>query len=202
MKIHRSQWLQQHKPRDPNLVFKNPLIQAASIGDINTVKQLVYNGAYLDEMDYDFENFAGDALFWACRYDQKEVVQFLVQQKIDINRFGFRGLDKIEDFDKLSIISGTTIVTLCTPLMVACRFNSPEIVRILIDAGANLNICDNNGYTALCIAACHAYYKCAKLLILAGADLHIRNTMQIQKSPHDYFVDYLGEYYYNDLIMS
>ena len=62
-----------------------------------------------------------------------------------------------------------------TPLHVACEKGFPEIVKILIDAGADVDASDNLGNTPLmaCVVADDApgQSDCARLLIEAGADV-------------------------------
>ena len=65
---------------------------------------------------------------------------------------------------------------LSTPLMVAALFGEQEIVKILIDAGAEVNIQDKDGGTALHGAAFLGYPQILKDLLAAGANRDIRNN--------------------------
>jgi ankyrin repeat protein len=62
-----------------------------------------------------------------------------------------------------------------TALIYASYRNHPEVVKLLIDGSANLNIRDNGGNTALIWASFNNHIKVVKLLISAGANLNIRN---------------------------
>ncbi|MEL4895235.1 ankyrin repeat domain-containing protein [Crocosphaera sp. Alani8] len=50
------------------------------------------------------------------------------------------------------------------------------IVELLIAKGANLNVCDDRGYTPLHIASKEGYMDIVKLLINNGADINVQTT--------------------------
>ncbi len=60
-----------------------------------------------------------------------------------------------------------------TPIFYAARESAIETGRTLIDAGADLNVADPDGATALVIAIINAQYEFAQMLIAAGADTNI-----------------------------
>jgi len=62
-----------------------------------------------------------------------------------------------------------------TPIIIAAVFNRPEIARALIDAGADLNITNNEGSTAVHSAAFFCTTDILRMLLDAGADKSIRN---------------------------
>ena len=63
-----------------------------------------------------------------------------------------------------------------TALMIATGEGSIELVRILLENGANVNIQDNDdGHTALMTASRRGYINIARMLIDAGADLEIKD---------------------------
>lgn len=59
-------------------------------------------------------------------------------------------------------------------LMVAAVEGRAEIVKLLLDAGANPNQGDMHGYTPLLSAVCADSLPAVELLIAAGADIHAR----------------------------
>lgn len=63
-----------------------------------------------------------------------------------------------------------------TPLMTAIVFNSYESARMLIDAGAELNVKNKDGSTALITAAFFGRTEMVKLLLDSGADKSITNN--------------------------
>ena len=63
-----------------------------------------------------------------------------------------------------------------TPLISAALFGKTEIAKILIDAGADLNIQNNDGSTALITAAFFCRLEIVKILLDKGADKTIKNN--------------------------
>ena len=62
-----------------------------------------------------------------------------------------------------------------------------EIVRMLIEAGADINKLTNNGWTPLRFAATSGHPEITKILIDAGADLNISNPLRnaVQAAKYD-----------------
>jgi len=61
------------------------------------------------------------------------------------------------------------------PLVEAAKTGCLEAVKMLVEAGFNLNVMDCNGKTALMGAALHGYYEVVKYLLEKGADPTILN---------------------------
>ena len=62
-----------------------------------------------------------------------------------------------------------------TPLMAAVADDQFKCVKLLIQAGADVNKRDNEDDTALSIAGQFAHYNCLKVLLQAGAKINISN---------------------------
>ena len=62
-----------------------------------------------------------------------------------------------------------------SPLISAALFGKTEAARILIDAGADLNMTNNDGSTALLTSAFFCRPEIVKMLLDKGADKTIRN---------------------------
>lgn len=62
-----------------------------------------------------------------------------------------------------------------SPLISACVFGKPEMARILIDAGADINFQNNDGSTPLHTAAFFCRPEIVKMLLDKGADRTIKN---------------------------
>ena len=56
-----------------------------------------------------------------------------------------------------------------TALMIASLYGYTEIVKLLLEAGADVNTKNNDGYTALALASKNGYTKIVELLKEAGA---------------------------------
>jgi ankyrin repeat protein len=63
-----------------------------------------------------------------------------------------------------------------TPLHTAITFNKPKMVQLLIDAGTDLSIKNNEGSTPLHNAAFFCRIDMVKMLLEAGADKTIKNN--------------------------
>jgi len=63
-----------------------------------------------------------------------------------------------------------------TPLITAIVFGKTDISRALIDAGANLEIRNNEGSTAVLVAALFCRTETLKILLEAGADPSVTNN--------------------------
>jgi len=63
-----------------------------------------------------------------------------------------------------------------SPLITAAVFGKPEIARVLIDAGADLNLQNNDGSTALHSAAFFCHTGIVEYLLVNGADKSIKNN--------------------------
>lgn len=63
-----------------------------------------------------------------------------------------------------------------SPLILAAVFDKPEIAQTLIDAGADLNVRNNDGSTALITASFFCRMEILEALIEAGADQSIKNN--------------------------
>ncbi len=70
-----------------------------------------------------------------------------------------------------------------TPLHMAAFYGRVKIVRMLIDAGADVNVQSEDGWTPLHVAAYKEELKIARMLIDAGANKDLQNDDD--KLPYD-----------------
>ena len=64
-----------------------------------------------------------------------------------------------------------------TLLHLACFLNYPNLTSFLITHGIDLDVRDRNGWTGLHFAALSGSKECARLLLIAGADMEIVNVL-------------------------
>ena len=123
-------------------------------------------------------------LYRACQYDFIKTARFLIQKNASVNYTpGFTPMLSIavhnnnEEMVKLLLDNGADVDSKSTDngqtaLMIA---KTPSIVNFLIQNGANLNIQDARGYTAIHLAVDHNWISKIQELARRGADLNIPN---------------------------
>jgi ankyrin repeat protein len=148
------------------------LMTAARTGDPQTVKALLDRGARVDATD---DQLGETALMWAAAHNRPEVVKLLVQRGAAVN-----GRSKPLEYtrDRFGLEGVLTILPRgnWTPLMYAARDGALEATRALADAGADVNLTDTEGTTALVRAIVNVHYDVAGALLERGADPNIADT--------------------------
>ncbi|RDL49163.1 hypothetical protein BLJAPNOD_00260 [Ensifer sp. M14] len=127
----------------------SPYLYAGARGHLEILKLTLENGADLRSTN----RYGGTALIPAAERGYVETVKTLIKAGVDVdhvNRLGWTAL--IE-----AVILGTG------------GEKHTEIVRLLIDAGANVNLADGDGVSPLTHARQRGYGNIEKLLVAAGA---------------------------------
>ncbi|MDD5170608.1 MAG: ankyrin repeat domain-containing protein [Syntrophales bacterium] len=101
------------------------------------------------------DRFGWTGCMYAARYGYEGLFEYFLSRKIDI--------DQAED-------KGQTL------LMIAVSARNYEIVRLLMEAGADPTIQDKEGYTALMWAIFDRSWDGIPLLLATGKGINIRNT--------------------------
>lgn len=130
-----------------------PLMKAAYSGHIEIVKFLLQNQAKIDERNDEGQT----ALFYACDMGNKEIVQILLQSLADINiknRFGSTALIKAINYHSTSL----------------------EIVKMLIQAGADVNASGNYALYSACL---YSSEEMIYTLLQAGAKINNASSKNI-----------------------
>lgn len=113
---------------DANLANKSgetPLMMASIDGELPVVKTLVLN------KKVDVNKLGWSPLHYACATGQLEVAQFLVSKGAKVN-----ALSPSET----------------TPLMMAVRSGNDQLIKFLLDNGADLQMRNHEGYSAIDVA--------------------------------------------------
>ena len=131
-------------------------VKAAQNGDLNEVKRLfALNPDIINELDREHDT----AIMKACRdCHAVNVVAFLLKSDANINDREYHDL-----IDQ-------------TPLIIAAFNGCTDIVRMLLDAGANIEHKNDQGENALISAVQEGHIDTVKLLLDAGADVNQSNT--------------------------
>lgn len=129
------------------------LHEAAATGDLGRVKEFIERDASLAK-DYSPDGFPVLAL--AAFFGQFEVAKFLKQKGGDVNAVATNG-------------SGYNALT------GAATSGHAEIVKWLLENGAEPNYRYANGYSPLLAAAANGHLEIVKTLLAHGADLHAKS---------------------------
>lgn len=150
------------------------LMLAAQRGHKKVVELLIRQGA--DAEIHDDEGYT--ALMLAVANAQEDIVKLLLSHKVHINAVSNEGETALyiaadqgyEKLVELLLVHGAVVDVLggiYKPLIPAVIRGTKKIVQCLLDAGANVNVQDENGNTALMYSIKLGYIEIALLLINA-----------------------------------
>lgn len=167
----------------PTFAVAGPLHDAARIGDRTLIQKLLDGGADVNELDETGET----PLLAAALAGQTKTVDFLLQRKADHTARNDRGMTALHaaafvgDAEVVAYFIGDGPISVpidindhenkfgVTPLIVAAEENKGNVVAYLIASGADLEITERHGYTALTRAGYHAHDEIITILLTAGA---------------------------------
>ena len=116
------------------------------------VKMLVRAGAGVRATD----NRGDTCLLLAADFGNTETVRYLVNlPEVDVNHRDSDG---------------------CTAVLLAAWKNHPDVVEVLIDAGADMEVQDEHGHSPLHLACCSRALAVVKMLVRAGAGVRVTNN--------------------------
>jgi ankyrin repeat protein len=141
------------------------LLSAARTGSAAAIDTLLEFGAQIDAR----EKFYGETpLIWATAQNHAGAVRALLARGADPD---IRSAPQVWERRRAS----QSVLPLgeWTPLFYAARENALDAGKALIEGGADLNLTDPDGATALVIAIINAHYEFAALLLTAGADPNV-----------------------------
>jgi len=163
-------------------IYGQTLLMIATInGNGNIIKILLSAGAdpYYGNQILNFEKFT--PLKFACIANNYEIVKLLIEHNIDINMPDYENCtplmsacnSKDKKYESLQI---------CELLMSACnskdkKYESLQICELLLNAGANVNVKNKYGNSAIICASCCYYsnFEKIKLLIQFGANVNVQD---------------------------
>ena len=102
------------------------------------------------------------------------LLQCVVRGELDLFKETYNNIRQIEGKERVIDYKDTKLNR--NSLMICCVLGNTEILSLLINAKASLNELDDEGHTALMLAACNNYPEIVQLLLSAGADTNIQTT--------------------------
>lgn len=155
------------------------LMIAVKRGNKEIIKMLIENGANLDLQNEDKET----ALMIATEYGEKEIAKLLMEKGADVNLQNVSGEtaeileEKYRIMNEEKYMKSLEIIGKSEKDLIvnAIENGNEEMLKALIEKGANVNFQDEDGNTALMLAIEREDEKTAKLLIENGADVNLQN---------------------------
>ena len=148
--------------------FKSTVLHAAAAGnDLDTIRQVVDAG-----LDVNAVNFPGfTPLMLSASQGNLAAVKLLLAKGANVNAVSGDG-----SFQKVK--AGTIALGTFTPLSLAVTMN-PEVVKALLDGGANVNAADVRGMSPLmlAIATDRQNADVIRSLIAKGADVNAKSLL-------------------------
>jgi ankyrin repeat protein len=139
-------------------------------GSVEIIKALVAKGADVNAA----EQWQGQtALVFAATENHADAVKVLVELGADIDLQSRRLEFPDFVFQTAGMIYAVQPVGEWTPLMYAARDGAVDAVRALADSGAELNLTDPVGTTALTLAILNGHFDAAVALLKKGADPNV-----------------------------
>ncbi len=133
------------------------LINAIVANNIYKVFQAINAGANPNS----FDRNSLSAILIASSKQQVKVVDALIKKGAYINA---KGTDKKQQIFNLS------------PLIAASANGNIDIVKLLLEANANIDITDDRGLTPLMAASQHGFNDVIKALLVYGADIYFKGN--------------------------
>ena len=148
------------------------LMTAARAGNPGAVQALLARGADVNAKE---DGLGETALMWAAAENRAEAARLLIAHGAPVNG---RSKELTYEKDRFGLEGVLTILPRgnWTPLMYAARQGAVDAARVLAEAGADLNLTDFEGTTALVRAIVNWHYDVAGVLLEKGADPNIADT--------------------------
>ena len=167
------------------------LMAAARTGNPEIVRLLIEHGA---DVSAKGEEYGETALIWAVEENHADAAKVLIAHGADVNE---RTNPLVRSKDRFGLEGVLTILPHgnWTPLMYAARQGSLDAARVLVDAGAKLNVTDPDKTTPLLFAIINGHYDTAAMLTEKGADPNLADTAGMAALYSAVDMNTLGEVY-------
>jgi len=127
------------------------VLQSAILGqNIDVIKILLLNKEVQKLINFVDSN-GYSPLVLAAEFNQSETVRYLIESGANVNLYSDTGICQ-------------------TPLMAACIDGHDDVVQVLLNLGADIDLCPDSAEKPIILAAQNYKFKTVKLLIEKGAD--------------------------------
>ena len=165
---------------------ETPLMLASRTSGVDAVRLLIEHGANVNVV----ERWQGQTpLMYAAAYDRGEVAAALIAAGADVNaKTPLNGLPERKHAVRyfVEIPPGGF-----TPVMFAARHGALSALRVLIEAGADLDARTPEGFSPVVIALDNLHFDAAKMLVEAGASTSGGGLFAVVEARNR--VNYVGE---------
>lgn len=145
--------------------FTEDFIEAAAIGNVNTVVDAIKNGVDINALGAE----GTTALYIAAYWGHITVVRTLIDAGASLE------LGRESDGENPLIAASSNALLLSNQESTA-SIRQLEVIQMLIQAGINVNAKTNEGWNAIEAAANTGNIKAVKLLLQAGADINAKDN--------------------------
>lgn len=169
---------------------KAPLHYAAEYASIEVVEALLNNGADVNEETLErrgWSDYGMTPLFYAASRKDSAVAELLLSSGANVNHEDSRGETPLhyasDAVAPLLLNAGADVHALSiygrTPLFMAVERRQSQAAKLLIEAGAEVNLVDYfGGNTPLLTACVGGCGDCIRLLLDAGADVNVTDDCE------------------------
>ncbi|XP_040292249.1 ankyrin repeat domain-containing protein 22 [Bufo bufo] len=163
------------------ILYSEPICQAAYENDLDEVQLLVKEDPTVLNVK---DSFGGDTpLICACRKSNIQIINYLLHMKADINLTNnkertclhYAVRKRFTFLDYLMIVILMPVMLIGYMIMISKTKQNERLIRLLLNAGVNVNATDYEGNTALHYACKMKNQSIVPILLEAKADPYIKN---------------------------
>lgn len=152
----------------PNEEGQTALMAVARTGNVEAARLLLARGADVHAR----EQWGGQtALMWAAAQSQPAMIRLLVRNGAEVDERA-----AVRDWQRRVTAEGRPKDMYrggLTPLLFAAREGCIDCLRVLLEEGADIDLPDPDGATALIVALLNYHWDTGRFLIEAGADVNL-----------------------------